>query len=92
MGNTNGTFPTMNTALAAYLKTEGFTHVDTTANPKLRNPKDFDAVFHFQNDPHILDCVHLWNTGQAEGNHSVFLDNYRQLVGEAKKVVSVARL
>lgn len=88
MGEQNGTFPTKDTALAAYLKTEGFTLLETIASPKLRNPSEFDAVFRFQDDPHIKDYAHLWRTGQAEGNLSIFLDNYRRLVKEAKRVTT----
>lgn len=92
MANPNSSYPTSNTAMAAYLLTEGFTHTKTTSNPRQLRTNGFDAVFHFQDDPHILDCVRLWQTCQATGNLSVFFDNYRFFVREAKKAVGVASL
>jgi len=88
----NNHYRTPNTAIAAYLFSEGFALVDVIVEPHSYKPKDYEAVFLFENDPKIPDCIRLWQTGQAIGNLGVFLDNYRKMVRRAKTAVTIARL
>lgn len=92
MANLNKCYSTADTALAAYLQSEGFTRLQTTTRPNPRAKDGYDAVFQFQDDPNMLHCVRLWHTGQAEGNLLIFFTNHRKLVREAKKAVEMARL
>jgi len=78
-------YSTPNTALAAYLLTEGFTLLSITTSPNPKVIGGIEAVFTFQDDPHLLDCVRLWQTGQAEGNLIVFFGNYKRFLGEVKR-------
>ena len=70
--NSDGTFNTRNTALAAFLRIEGFTLLDVT-------PSDYNtpAVFHFKTNSKIVGCEHLWQLGKAEGNLCNFWESYR---------------
>lgn len=83
-------YRTPNTALAAYLFSEGFTLLEVTAEPHPHN--GYDAVFVFEDDPKIVECVHKWEILQAVGNLNIFYINYRKFVGKAKTAVSVAKL
>lgn len=67
-----GEYSTRNTALAAYLRIEGFRLLDVM-------PSDYNnpAVFLFENDSKIAECEHLWQLGKAEGNLSMFWESYR---------------
>lgn len=66
----NGLYETKNTALAAYLRIEGFTLVDVSID-------NFPSVFIFENCPKITECEHLWQLNQAIGNLSDFFESYR---------------
>jgi len=72
MLDSNGTFDTRNTALAAYLRIEGFRLLDVMPSGD-NNP----AVFYFKVDPQITKCERLWQLGKAEGNLSMFWESYR---------------
>lgn len=69
-GNGDGYYSTKNTALAAYLRIEGFTLLDVTNES---NP----AVFIFESDSKLYDCEKRWQLGKAEGNLSDFFESYR---------------
>ena len=90
MDTLNKPYPTADTALAAYLQTEGFTLLKVTARQQPQSKYGYDAVFQFQDDPHLQDCVRLWRTGQAQ--ELIFFTNYRKLVKEAIKAVEMANL
>ena len=66
-------FITQNTALAAYLKTEGFALLDTLT-------EQYPMSFIFEDCPELRDCIHLWQLGTAAGNICQFFYNYRGLV------------
>ena len=68
----NGHFETRNTALAAYLRIEGFRLLDV-------EPSDGSApaVFFFEQDSQIAEAEHLWQLGQAVGNLCDFWESYR---------------
>lgn len=85
-------YRTSNTALAAYLQTEGFVPKDTVVEPHPFIQGNFQAVFLFERDAKIQEYAHRWDTGQAEGNLSVFLDTYRATVKRAKQAIRVAKL
>ena len=70
--NSDGKYFTRNTALAAYLRIEGFRLLDVTPS-NYNNP----AVFCFKRDSKIASCEHLWQLGKAEGNLSMFWESYR---------------
>ncbi len=68
----NGEFRTRNTALAAYLRIEGFKLLDV--DPSENNTP---AVFYFEQDLKIPVCERLWQLGKAEGNLVDFWESYR---------------
>lgn len=72
MANGNGSFATRNTALAAYLRIEGFVLLDV-------EPSDYNtpAVFYFEADPRIPKLELLWQLGKVQGNLCSFWESYR---------------
>ncbi len=72
IANSDGEYSTKNTALAAYLRIEGFRLLDVT-------PSNYDnpAVFLFERDSKITEYEHLWQLGKAEGNLCMFWESYR---------------
>lgn len=80
MYDDNKLFSTKDTALAAYLRTEGFELVKIdTAN--------FPSVFYFENNnPKLNDFVLKFQAGSAEANVVIFFRNYRLLLSEIKDV------
>lgn len=72
ISNRDGNFETRNTALAAYLRIEGFTLLDVEPT-SWQTP----AVFYFQQNAKIAECERLWQLGQAIGNLSDFWESYR---------------
>lgn len=68
-------FKTANTALAAYLITEGYELADKdTSNPN-------EVLFIFDNgSPKLAELVRAFNMGTAVVNASIFYHNYRKLV------------
>jgi len=76
----NTTFGTPNTALAAYLVTEGFELLSKdTTNPQ-------EVIFIFSNTSSKLsELVRAFNMGTAQGNISIFYHNYRKLVSIAQR-------
>jgi len=83
ISNRDGNYLTQNTALAAYLRIEGFTLLDV-------EPTSYSkpAVFIFEQDPKIAQCERLWQLGQAEGNLSDFFESYRLCI----RMVKVGKL
>lgn len=74
---TNKDFPTKDTALAAYLISEGFELQDINRT----NPKS--CIFYFKNDnPKLTEFIRSYQIGKAEGNISSFIMCYRQLLTE----------
>jgi hypothetical protein len=76
----NTTFSTPNTALAAYLISEGFELLKTnTTNPQ-------EIVFIFDNTlSSLAEAVRSYNMGIAEGNIPTFYINYKKLVAVAQR-------
>jgi len=70
--NSNSNYNTINTALAAFLRTRGFQLLDVMPNDG-RAP----AVFVFDADPEIKKYEHLWQIAKAEGNLCDFFESYR---------------
>lgn len=68
----NGQFETKNTALAAYLRTEGFRLLDVLPS----NYSD-PAVFYFENSLRIIECEQLWQLRKPVGNLCDFWESYR---------------
>lgn len=66
----NGIYRTKNTALAAYLRMEGFTLIDVDI-------LDFPSVFVFSDSSLIPKHERLWQLGQATGNLNDFFESYR---------------
>lgn len=85
-------YRTPHTALAAYLLTEGFSLLEVATEPHPYKQHNGDAVFVFEANPQLLSCSRKWQIGKAEGNLSIFYDNYRKLVKRAKVAVKVAGL
>lgn len=83
MQNRDGEYRTINTALAAYLRIEGFRLLDVTPS-EYNNP----AVFYFKNSSNIDECERLWQLGKAEGNLCDFWESYRLCI----KMVRVGKL
>ena len=71
MGN-DGLYPTKNTALAAYLRTEGFTLLEVAPATK-----DSPAVFYFEQSKEIVKYEKLWQLAKATGNLFMFWESYR---------------
>jgi len=74
------TFSTSNTALAAYLASEGFELADKTISDSQ------EVVFIFANNSKELKAlIHAFDMGTAQGNIALFYYNYRKLVGLARR-------
>lgn len=72
-------FKTSNTALAAYLVSEGFGTPDIDYNGKR-------AFFIFPKDNSRIDqCIRAFDTVQAVGNIKVFFDAYQTLIRRVKE-------
>jgi hypothetical protein len=69
----NGEYSTKNTALAAYLRLEGFNLLDVSTSKD-----DAPAVFYFETDPHLKECERKWDLGKAEGNLCDYWTSYRR--------------
>jgi len=68
----DGEYSTSNTALAAYLRIEGFRLLDV-----MPSNGNSPAVFYFENSPHVVEHERLWQLGRAEGNLCLFWESYR---------------
>jgi hypothetical protein len=74
----NPLYSTNNTALAAYLHSEGFELLDVDTS-------DFPAIFNFRNDnPKLMEFVRAFQVGKAEGNIGLFFRSYRIMIAEIK--------
>jgi len=76
----NTTFSTPNTALAAYLISEGFELLDkNTTNPQ-------EIIFIFDNTSvQLSETVRAFNMGIAEANIPTFYINYKKLVAVTQR-------
>lgn len=71
-------FGTKDTALAAYLYSEGFSLSSIDSN-------SFPAVFYFENTNNELkDFVRSYQTGKATGNIALFFRAYKILLSKIK--------
>ena len=70
-------FTTQNTALAAYLQTQGFELIEMTLE---QSPVSFT----FEACKELQDEVRQWDMGRAAGNICVFFANYRSLIKKIK--------
>jgi len=68
-------FSTPNTALAAYLISEGFELTDKDTS----NPSHIVFIFH-NSSVKLSELVHAFNIGKATGNITTFYHVYRDLV------------
>jgi len=74
------TFRTSNTALAAYLISEGF------GTPDVEFVNDSRAFFLFPKDnPKIQDFINAWDTVKAEGNVVMFFQAYQTLLRRVRE-------
>ncbi len=70
-------FTTQNTALAAYLQTQGFELIEMTL---WQTPVSFT----FEACAELQDEVRQWDLGKAAGNICIFFANYRALIKKIK--------
>lgn len=68
----NGHFTTRNTALAAYLRTKGFTLLDVEVGDHYT-----PAVFVFEKHYKLVEFEKNWQLGKATGNLTDFFESYR---------------
>jgi len=68
-------FSTPNTALAAYLISEGFELTDKDTS----NPSHIVFIFH-NSSVKLSELVHAFNIGKATGNIATFYHIYRELI------------
>ena len=87
---TNNRYRTANTALAAYLQTEGFSLLEVTTQPDQYHNYRREAVFNFEDSKKLHDTIYLWDTAKATGNHNTWYHQYRATVKKAKMAVAVA--
>jgi len=74
----NDCYLTTDTALAAWLYTQGFELVDIKT-------ESFPSVFYFENsNSKLTESVRIFQRGEAEGNILTFFRAYRRLVGMIK--------
>ena len=78
----NDSFPnefiTTDTALAAYLHSEGFELLDVDSFK-------FPSVFHFENEnPQINEFARKFQVGKAEGNIATFFRSYKLMLARIK--------
>ena len=72
-------FKTSNTALAAYLISEGFGTPDIDYNGT-------KAFFTFSRDnSHMNECIRAYDTAKAEGNIVCFFNAYQSLIRRIKE-------
>lgn len=75
-------FTTGNTALAAYLQSEGFVLEIEFTPPR-------HCVFHFDNsNPHLIELVHNFESAKAVGNIVTFFFCYKRLLTRIKETGS----
>jgi hypothetical protein len=74
----NNRFSTTDTALAAWLYSQGFDLLDVEA-------ENFPSNFVFENSsPHLAEAVKTFQCGKAEGNITVFFLAYKKLLRMVK--------
>ena len=66
-------FKTNNTALAGYLYSLGYHHVDTDVS-------QYPAVFSFEDDGSLKEAVRNFQLAKAEGNIVLFFRGYRKML------------
>ena len=75
----DNTYQTRNTALAAWLYSQGFELLDTDIT------ESDSVVFLFKNDDKTLkEAVRLYQLGQAEGNINIFFGAYKKMLRRIK--------
>lgn len=71
-------YSTTNTALAAYLHSEGFELLDVDTS-------GFPSVFNFKNDnPKLMDYVRAFQVAKARGNIAIFFRSYKLLLAQIR--------
>ncbi len=74
----DGLYPTTNTALAAWLYSQGFQLTDVDAS-------SFPSVFYFESSsPKLQESVRDFQVGKAEGNIATFYRSYKRLLSMIK--------
>ena len=69
---------TTNTALAAYLQSEGFV-------PDIDNSNPNRCIFIFENsDPILTKCIRDFETGKAIGNIATFFYCYKRILSKIR--------
>jgi len=66
-------FKTNNTALAGYLYSLGYHHIDTDVS-------QYPAVFSFEGDGTLKEAVKNFQLAKAEGNIVLFFRGYRKML------------
>jgi len=76
--NSSNVYSTTDTALAAWLYSQGFELTDVDSS-------NFPSVFYFENsNPKLQQTVHDFQCGKAEGNVIVFFRAYKKLLSMIK--------
>lgn len=73
----DGFYSTTDTALAAWLHSQGIKLYSTDTN-------HFPSTFHFKDEPPIQELVHDYQVGNAIGNVANFYRSYRRLLSIVK--------
>jgi hypothetical protein len=78
-------FATSDTALAAWLLTNGFIYTHINHKPNPNRPLDIEAEFVFPSNSHKLDDLKdAFQAGEAYGNIVAYIRNYHILTQKAK--------
>ena len=80
----DGTFPTKNTSLAAYLYMEGFELLDVQINNSNEHSYQTIATFIFESNSLLLDCAKKFQMSKAEGNLALYYEAYRKCLRMTK--------
>jgi len=79
----DGQFSTKNTSLAAYLYMEGFTLLDVLFETN-ENSYNTVAVFVFESNSLLPECVRNFQIAKAEGNLVLYFEAYRKCLRMTK--------
>ena len=71
-------YKTTDTALAAYLYSEGFELLEVDGS-------NFPSVFYFENsNPKLSEYIRNFQIGKAEGNIAIFFKSYKTMLARIK--------